>query len=442
MMKRINTKTIALAGVLLALAGAAKAQDNAPLIDLLVKKGIVNDQEGEELKAELVKNFAATTSAGKLSLGSAITELKLSGDVRVRHQEEDRNSEALPTTNQWQRRERVRLRFALDATLQQGWAAGFAFQTAQAADSGNQTFSSGQDNYGMYLSRAYVSYKPNKDLFLTAGKFKNPMYSTDMVWDTDINPQGAAETYTYNIGGASGKDTLEFRAGQFWMQDVTEWKNAGPKRRDAILFHQQAVYSLFFGAKSADSLVIAPGFFAYTASDLSGGAALGNETPFNGTARHLKVITLPGELNFANVAGEGTSLKAYWDFAYNTEADNRLHKAYGIASTTKWKSDPTAWLVGVGYGYGLGKLAGDYSVKLDYRSLGIGSIDPNTSDSDFGFGNLNQEGVKLSTSYNVTDFASFGVNYFHTTAAQKGLITAVSSLRGSDILQIDLNVKF
>ena len=88
MMFRKNTKFLAIAAAFIAAAGAVKAQDSGPLIDLLVNKGIVTDQEAEELKTELVKSFVANSSAGKLNLGSSVSEFKLSGDVRLRHQEE------------------------------------------------------------------------------------------------------------------------------------------------------------------------------------------------------------------------------------------------------------------------------------------------------------------------------------------------------------------
>ena len=74
-----------LCGVSIGAATLAHAQDSGPLIDALVKKGILNDQEAEEIRADLIKDFG-TTSAGKLNLSSALTELKLSGDARVRYE--------------------------------------------------------------------------------------------------------------------------------------------------------------------------------------------------------------------------------------------------------------------------------------------------------------------------------------------------------------------
>mgnify|MGYP000898416830 FL=1 len=87
-------------------------------------------------------------------------------------------------------------------------------------------------------------------------------------------------------------------------------------------------------------------------------------------------------------------------------------------------------------------MQGDYSVKLDYRSLGTGSLDVNLSDSDWAFGRLNQEGFKLAAAYNLTDFASFNATYFHTTDRRETQTSAVSNLDHSQILQLDLVVKF
>jgi hypothetical protein len=69
-------------------------------------------------------------------------------------------------------------------------------------------------------------------------------------------------------------------------------------------------------------------------------------------------------------------------------------------------------------------------------------VDVNLNDSDFAFGRLNQDGFKLAGSYNVTDFASANVSYFYTTAMQDKLTYALANLDHSQILQLDLVVKF
>ena len=59
-----------------------RAQDAGALLDLLVRKKLITDQEAEEVRAELTKE-SASTSAGKLKLSTPITELELYGDARL-----------------------------------------------------------------------------------------------------------------------------------------------------------------------------------------------------------------------------------------------------------------------------------------------------------------------------------------------------------------------
>ena len=438
MSSRLFPRCLAVAAGIFTAASTLLAQDSGPLIDLLVRKGIVSDQEAEELRAELVKEFTANSSAGKLNVGSHLTEFKLSGDVRLRHQVETQAPQNGTATNE-RTRERFRFRFNGDFLAQKGWGAGFALETASAADSGNQTFQDGNNDYNLYLARAYVSWQPSRHWLFVGGKQKNPLYTSDLLWDGDINPQGLTQIYRHFIGE---KDTLEIRALQNIMDDRNE-SAFGPGGRDAWLFAQQAVYTHWFGRDEignvVNSVVLAPGFLTYNDSTLDG---LENETPFNGSTRGLAVATLAGEINWMNVRGPGTSLKLYWDSAYNFEAGTRTHRVYGLPSAT-WDKDPSAWLVGLGYGYGQGKVQGDYSIRADYRRVGIGSIDPNLGDSDFAFGRLNQEGWKLALSYNLTDFVNLNATYFYTKDIRSTLNqAAVANLDHSQILQLDLVMKF
>ena len=127
-----NLKSKLFAGLAaLVCATAALAQDSGPLIDLLVKKGIINDQEGEDLRAELSKDFAATP-AGKLNLSAPMTELKISGDVRVRY--EGRSGEVAGDELS-RNRFRYRLRAGLAGKMVNNWNWGFRLETATGSRS-------------------------------------------------------------------------------------------------------------------------------------------------------------------------------------------------------------------------------------------------------------------------------------------------------------------
>src|SRR5438477_9637163 len=192
------------------------AQDAGALLDLLVKKRLISDQEAEEVRAELTKE-AATTSGGKWKLSSPITELELYGDVRVRYEYRGgRRPDDVAQENDWQERERerYRLRIGLRGTLADDWFFGIRLETSNKRNSTNVTFGGdggtgpfAKDDDGMFVGQAYLGYKGFKDITLTVGRMPQPLVTTLMTWDADINPEGMAEqwkhTYNFEFGGGS-----------------------------------------------------------------------------------------------------------------------------------------------------------------------------------------------------------------------------------------------
>jgi len=230
----VKKLTLAAIAVCFALGGtAARAQDAGALLDLLVKKKLITDQEAEEVRGELVKEYA-DTSAGKWKLSTPITELELYGDIRLRYnyvggETKDRGPVASPATgvaglNDWieRSRERYRLRLGLRGTLMDDWFFGIRLETNASPRSTNVTFgadaSSSSPGGGgpfakgddiVYVGQAYAGYKGFPDFTFTGGRMPNPLVTTLMVWDPDINPEGLAEqwkhTFTFNIGGGGGE---------------------------------------------------------------------------------------------------------------------------------------------------------------------------------------------------------------------------------------------
>ncbi len=92
---------------------AARAQEAGALLDLLVRKRIITDQEAEEVRAELSKE-AASTSAGKWKLSTPINEIELYGDARMRYEYRGgRTASNDPTNpNDWYERHRRTLPIA------------------------------------------------------------------------------------------------------------------------------------------------------------------------------------------------------------------------------------------------------------------------------------------------------------------------------------------
>src|SRR4051812_15973008 len=205
---------------------SVRAQDAGALLDLLVKKKIITDQEAEEVRAELTKEVA-TTSAGKWKMSAPITELEIYGDARMRYEYRGgRTAGDTPVgapgpgiagTRDWQERERerYRLRLGLRGTLLDDWFFGVRLETSTSPRSTNVTFGDdsgvngpfSKDSDRISVGQAYLGYRGFKDVTLTAGRMPQPIVTTLMTWDGDINPEGLAEqwkhTFNFEFGGGN-----------------------------------------------------------------------------------------------------------------------------------------------------------------------------------------------------------------------------------------------
>lgn len=479
-----KNKLIAAFGALALIAGAAQAQESGALLDLLVRKKVINDQEAEDVRSELAKEAAATT-AGKLNLSSSITELKFSGDLRMRYQYDNRDPQVFTplagdtdsrTPNGDQRsRWRYRLRLNADIKLGPQFFGGVQLVTGQAADSDNQTFGesgagSGFSDYNIYISRAFIGYNATDWATVIFGKQANPFYTTDMVWDTDVNPQGLVEVIRFdkmNFGGSSvggySKDggvaapeiveerpwQLALNLGQLIYQDNNEYNQDNDASTDAYMFVGQLVGTYKFNSNT--SVTFAPGVMFYNAADLSGFInenSFSDATGVSGETRKLTILTAPGDVSFKLGS---LPTKFYWDFAYNTQGKGRAEDIYRMFSpdgASKHQSeDDFAYLVGLQFGGG--KKQGEWTARVDYRQTGIASIDPNLNDSDFALGELNTRGFKTGFFYNFTDFFNAGVSYMYAWNLRDNLFggqaTGDKKIADSNVVQtvqVDFNLKF
>jgi hypothetical protein len=94
-------------------------------------------------------------------------------------------------------RERIRLRVYANVRLNDDLSGGLALATGDINDpiSTNQTANQYFTRKPFLLDKAFVNYNPHqfKPFTFTAGKFAYPFYTTELTWDKDLNPEGAAE---------------------------------------------------------------------------------------------------------------------------------------------------------------------------------------------------------------------------------------------------------
>jgi len=468
---------------LVASVTAHAEQDQSALLDLLVKKKVISTAEADQVSAELDKQ-SAQSSADKIKLSSSVTELKLGGDLRLRYQHDNRDLQVDPPTagtdedrspsgsqrSLW----RFRLRLNADFKLGPDIFGGVQLVTGQPSDSDMQTIENGFSDYNIFISRAFVGWNAADWLTIVGGKHPNPLYTTELVWDSDINPTGASATFKAHelFGGAPetagfSKDgkaltastatspwELSLVLGGYIYDDNDDSAFDNDASDDAYIGAAQIVGSYQFSKNL--KATFAPGILLFNAADLSG---FNNNNPFSdvagisGESRKQTILTAPGDVSF-KLAGVKT--KFYWDFAYNTQGQERFDDIYGLvilnSPTTGFRSlhdtdDDIAWLAGVQLGEL--KKSGDWQFNLNWRQTGISSVDPNLNDSDFALAELNTRGLKAQLFYAFTEAVNIGASYQYAWNLKDNLIggqatggSAIADGNNVQVFQVDLNVKF
>jgi hypothetical protein len=126
--------------------------------------------------------------------------ISFSGDVRLRGEPffggpEDQSLDRL--------RGRVRARFNATADLGEEFRAGISLASGDINDptSTNQNLTAFYSRKEFSLDQAFVEYSPKQlqVITLTGGKFRYPWYNTELTWDKDLNPEGAAETVAFHL---------------------------------------------------------------------------------------------------------------------------------------------------------------------------------------------------------------------------------------------------
>jgi hypothetical protein len=472
----------------------ARGQESGALLDLLVRKRIITDQEAEELRGELVKEYAST-AAGKWKLSTPITELELYGDARLRYEYRggrlpDSFKFGQDNENDWQERKRQRYRFRLGlrGTVLDDWFFGMQLETNSNPRSANITFGDdsqvngpfSKENDSIRVGRVYIGYQGFPDFKFTGGKMANPFVSTPMVWDEDINPEGLAQqwkhTFTFDIGGGGGAEAVPTYSkegkgivappagepfklkldlfanfGQFVYDDENPENPIGPPRTtdengptqrvptsDAYMLGWQVGGRLTF--PNNIYIQLAPTVYNYTGNGDAfnvhfSGDPDGNQTGINS----LLVFDMPAEIGWTLWE---LPMRIFGDFAVNFDADDRAEAAGHAGSG----GQRYAYLIGLGVGQL--KAKSDWEVRVWWQHTEQFSLDPNLVDSDIFDSRVNLQGIAVKAGYMLADAVSLNITYAHGCRTNGNFGTGgvgdigINPLDQYNIFQADLNLKF
>lgn len=466
----------------------ARAQEAGALLDLLVRKKLITDQEAEEVRSELVKEVAST-SAGKWKLSTPINEIELYGDARLRYEYRGgRTASNDPDNpNDWleRKRSRYRLRVGLRGTLLDDWFFGLRLETSSSNRSTNVTFGGDSSNGpfsknddGIFVGQAYLGYKGFPDITLTGGRMPNPLVTTPLLWDDDINPEGLAQQWkhTFNVtfGGGGGAETVQsygkegyskegkgvvtapagepFKLkidvfanfAQFVYDDTNPENPIGPQpnnvpNSDVFLLAWQV--GARFNFPNNIYFQLAPTLYNYTGhgdnffTHFQGDFPDTNQTGINS----LLVLDMPVEIGWR--IGE-LPMRIFGEFAVNLDGDDR---AFAAGHPDK---DDQRYAYQIGLGVGQLKAKRDWEIRAWWQHTEQYSVDPNLVDSDIFDSRVGLEGVAVKAGYALADAIFFNLTWAYGWRIDDDLGTGgvgdigINPLDQYQIFQADLNVKF
>ncbi|MDP3088174.1 MAG: putative porin [Methylotenera sp.] len=220
---------------------AAEATQNEDAVDKAVSEKIVRVQYvpeivKKEMKEEIKKEVMANLNykAGdRLGLPGWIDRFNFEGDIRLRYQNDrfgDENpnilnynfangSDNILNTTEDRNRARVRARLATKVKVNDWLNGEIRIVTGNLNDplSPNQTQETRSAKYTIGLDRAYLSANIAPSLNIVGGRFPNPFFFTDLVWDPSMHFDGVATTFKPQFNKSwSGFATI----GAFPLEDV------------------------------------------------------------------------------------------------------------------------------------------------------------------------------------------------------------------------------
>src|SRR3954469_9907727 len=192
----------------------------------------------EKAQAQTGKTVAETQATSEKTADVVAQEksrLSFNGDLRYRNESFD-----VQYVDQNRQRDRIRARLNANFRVNDTITGQLAITTGSTDPrSGNQTLDGQNARKDFDLDLAYVTWAPNTDVKVTAGKQKYPWQRTaSFFFDNDVNPEGMSASYTKgNFFVGTFYDWLAERALSFG--NVTAGTNT-----DSIMFGAQVGYKI------------------------------------------------------------------------------------------------------------------------------------------------------------------------------------------------------
>jgi hypothetical protein len=440
---------------------------------------IVKKQMKDEIKDEVMTTL--NYKAGeRLGLPDWIGRLNWEGSLRLRA-ESDKFPEGNPTpfdynvangtklnnTTEDRNRLRVRAQLGVKAEVNDWMTAGIRMTTGSSDDpiSPNQTQEAASGKYTIGLDRAYMNAKIKPWLNVIGGRFANPWFSTDLMWDPDLAFDGVVAGFTPSINdqvsgfvtiGAFPIDEIEksstSQAKSKWMygsQAGINWKfNSNSNAKMAVaLYDFQNVEGISNEANASTSGPYSSTIPVFRTKgnstfDINGGQlALGSEQ--YGLSSKFRDLNVTGQVDLAQF--DPVHIILTGDYVRNIGFDKEeIARRTGQAAPSE---QVNAYQLKLAVGMPDTYQKGQWNAFAAYKRLEADSVLDSFTDSDFYLGGTNAKGWLIGGSYGLDKNTWITARWFSADeiSPRRTDITDPSTLLpplSVDVLMLDLNTKF
>jgi hypothetical protein len=491
------SKRLILATAIAGLFGASAAPafaDMENLLDKLHEKGVLGDDDYEQMRtetraerrAQALKNASdvekeqqtKATSTSSLKVPEALKSMELYGDLRLRYENRIARAASDAATSEERQRWRYALRVGLRGDVSDDFFYGLRLDTGtygrsawvtMADDNNNNASKSSQSNKtsdAVAVGLAFIGWKPADWVQVIAGRQSNPLFTSSMVWDPDITPEGLSEKFIYKLNDNA---TLFATAGQYLYTQIGKrtgaWTGASLNSPNPGLGSSQS--AMLYATEVGGAYKFSESTAARAAVNYYKYRLTADETVFNsnfqGTGgsvndlglRNLQVVEIPMEVRFPVASLSGA---VFGEYAWNIDGKNRA----ALSATPQYDGDNKAMMIGLSLassgvpqtlnqGPTLGSSAkkGTWEVRSYYQRVQQFALDPNMTDSDF-FERTNLAGYFVAGAYSPANGIITTLRYGNAKRINTNMGTGgfnddssnVATINKYQLIQADLTLRF
>ena len=388
------------------------------LVDKLVEKGILTRAEAQlvldETRQQVTKEVAKSES---YAVPEWVQNTKLKGDFRMRYQWDRKRNTA--TQNE---KSRFRIRLGTETKVNDQAKVYFGLASGSSTDprSTNQTLQDSFAKKSVYIDYAYASYAPVAWATVSLGRMKNPIYQTgDMLWDTDINPEGAAIQFNHKL---TDKANFFMNNAFFILDDTASPNGVGA---DPTMFVIQPGVDLTINDKT--NLKLAGAYYGFNS---------------------VKNQVLDNTSGTNTLSGGATSLLNYDFNSWSVSSELGIKEPLKMLSCIPYfavfgdyveNMDPTSENIGylAGFKFGNEKVADwkQWQAKYMYRSIGKDAVLDTFPDSDAYGGFTDVKAHEYILSYGLAKNVTLDLDYYQSDRLK-------AAKNKEKLFQADVNFKF